>query len=77
MPSDEDRDALIEEMLNRQHPESPLSSGEIRKMRKMLDEYEKAAWLKKKIFVMVPWLATAVTAGGALIAWLWNGGGGK
>ncbi len=54
-----------------QRPEPPLTSSELRAFRKMKDEYEKAAWLKKQILVYTPHIAAFLA--GAWGVWTWLG----
>lgn len=64
-------EAMLDAMRERlKLPEKPLTNEETRRIRAMLDEYEKAAWLKKKILTFTPWLIAVITAAGSLWQWL-------
>ncbi len=66
-----EEEALFDSMRERlQDPQPPLSNNELRRFRAMLDEYEKAAWLRKKILTFTPWLIAVLTAAGSLWQWL-------
>ena len=53
-----------------QRPEAPLTPSEIRKVRIMQDEYDKAAWLKKKVLVYAPHIAAFFAGVWGLWTWL-------
>lgn len=64
--SNEQTQEFLEDLLDTSKVE-PLSPIELRRIRRMVDEYDKAAWLKKKIMIWTPWVISIV--GGLYAVW--------
>ncbi len=72
------RDELVKFMEARQRPEPPLSSTELVQFRSMLDEYNKAAWFRRKLLIYTPAVIAVFSAIGSGLWFLWQnlrGGG--
>lgn len=52
-----------------QRPQPPLTNTELRQVRALLDSTAKTAWLKKRIYVALPWVTTLLVSLGA--GWKW------
>lgn len=63
--SDTDRMAL-EDWLD-PHPQAPLTDDETRRLRKLLQDDDRATWLRKQVRVFVPWIFGVVS--GLYVAW--------
>lgn len=57
----------LENFFDRSEP--PLTPGEIRTLRRMQDEYEKAEWLRRKLLIYVPRIVAVGAGIGGLWAW--------
>lgn len=71
-PDSIDRRQLFEWMEAAQRPQSPLSNTELTQLRSMLDEFNKAAWFRRKLLLYTPVVITVFSAIGSGIWFLWS-----
>lgn len=51
-------------------PQSPLTNEELKRLRKVLQDDDRATWLRKKVRVFTPWAITVAGAIAAVGSWM-------
>ncbi len=62
-------DARLEGWRNPQ-PQGPFTDNELKRLRQLLQDDDRATWLRKQIRVFTPWVVTVVAGIWALAEWL-------
>lgn len=51
-------------------PQPPLSDYELKRLRKVLQDDDRATWLRRQVRVFTPWLIAIVGAIATAVAWV-------
>jgi hypothetical protein len=65
---DTEPDQLLESWRNPQQP--PLTDDERRRVRQMLQDDDRATWLRKQVRIITPWLVTVVATAYGVFTWV-------
>lgn len=67
--SDDDSDKMTLDEWRNPHPQQPFTDDERKRLRKLLQDDDRATWLRKQVRVFTPWLIAVVGGVYAVTNW--------